>query len=359
MLAPRRLALPASLVALCLAALLALRLAAPDGAPWSGPAVTAVLGLLLASGLWLARRAARLDARLDAGPRPRESPEGPPGVRDAGGAEAAPDRAAGEAPRPVLRLIAANLEGLRAAGVPASGRPVRLALRLYAAGACDLHAGTAAAAALEDCLLRLGEPPEDAARFAASLDGLLVSPAHLALYRAGRDDLAARPAGDGPGPAFRPALARWAAAWEGAREDAREDGAVAVAVVAPVAARHAAAVEAVVRAFGGEPCGRPGARLVAAFADPAAALGAARALSEAVLAAPGGDGPAPGIGLAPARLPRPDREDAGGAVAAAEALAAAAGPGGVALSRALRAALGTAMDSALDSDPARRDRLPA
>jgi hypothetical protein len=244
-----------------------------------------------------------------------------------------PDRAA---LMPITRLMAANLERLKAAGATsAAGRPVRLAARLYVAGGCDVLAeglGMDGAAVMEECLVLLGETREDAAAFAGCLEGFLVSPLHAALYRAGREDLAARPEGDGPGEAFVAALAPWITAWENPPA-----ANLVVAAVAPLAPRHRPAVEAVIRAFGGEPCGRPGPHLLASFGDPLGALDVAQTLREAVQAA--AEERAPGIGLAVATLPRPDQDDPGLAVAACLDVAEAAGPGGVAVSQTLRAIL--------------------
>ncbi|WP_207479884.1 hypothetical protein [Arenibaculum pallidiluteum] len=333
----RRLALPGALVALSLSALLVLRLGILDLGSRQPLATGGAMGVLLVSGLLLMHGAIRLEAP-PAMPDAQSGPLPPmePGRMLSAPAAQGPDEAA---LLPVLRLMAANLDRLRAVGAPVARRPIRLACRLYAAGASDARAaalGLEARAVLDACMALLGEDAAEARRFASVLDGFLVSPAHLDLYRAGQADLAS---GATPGDAFVGALTRWADAWE-AEPAGEADGWAVVVAIAPLEPRHLPAVEAVMRAFGGEPCSRPGHHLAAAFPSAEAAIHAARALSEAAGAAADPRHGCPGVGVALARIPRPGADepagDPGSGVAAALALAADAGPGEIALSPALR-----------------------
>jgi hypothetical protein len=241
---------------------------------------------------------------------------------------------------PVLRLLAdalARIDGDMPE--PVSDEATRLGVRLYTAGAADGQAARAGGAAgrdpVTDCLLLLGEQEGEAARFAAALDDLLLGPEAQALYRAGREDLAALADGGGPGGSrLGPALARWIeAAATGDRS-----GDLTVLAVAPLPPAHAPVVEAVVGTFGGHGFSRDGTAVTAGFTSAQAALDAAHAIRDAVRTGPRPSGTVPGCALTIAARPRPGGSLPAPAASAALALARAA-PGKVSVTPVLRAVL--------------------
>ncbi|HEV7372257.1 hypothetical protein [Arenibaculum sp.] len=361
----------AGIATLCLG-FLTMQHAVSDGGGTSGASSSAVaVAVLIAAGLLLVRELNRLDPAAAPPPERTREPLPVPAVpaeapsAEAPSMEAAPadmastDAAAVPPDRnslfPVLRLLAdalARTDGEMPDTV--SDEATRLGIRLYAAGAAAEHARRSGGASgrdpVTDCLLLLGEREDEASRFAAALDDLLLAPEAQALYRAGREDLTALASGDkGAGAELGPALAAWIeAAAAGGRAGGRA-GNLVVLAVAPLHPSHAPVIEAVVGAFGGRGFTRDGTAVTAGFVALETALDAARAIRDAIRASPEPAGMVAGCGLTIAVEPRPGGIHPAPAASAALALARAA-PGEVVATPVLRTVL-AARGAALNYAP--------
>lgn len=347
---------------LCLG-FLTMQHAVSDGGSTYGISSSAVaVAVLIAAGLLLVRELNRLDLTAPAPPERTPEPLPMPAVpAEAPSTDAAPADVATVPPDrsslfPVLRLLAdalAKTDGEMPDTV--SDEATRLGIRLYAAGAAAEHArrsgGVSGRDSVTDCLLLLGEREDEASRFAAALDDLLLAPEAQALYRAGREDLAALADGErNAGAELGHALAAWIeAAAAGGGAGGRRTGNLVVLAVAPLQPSHAPVIEAVVGAFGGRGFTRDGTAVTAGFVSLETALDAARAIRDAIRASPEPAEVVAGCGLTIAVEPRPGGTHPAPAASAALALARAA-PGEVVATPVLRTVL-AARGAALNYAP--------